>query len=228
MAEETFNSKPGCESSSHTQHLCYMVSQGFNLSDEAEYQALVKDPQFKCQKCGRLAKSGINLCKPVKPSLSQKDGCEELRGRVMKYKSVDELLDAAIMREIQAQELYIKMALMVKNPWMRKVLEGFAQKEVQHRVKLEAVMAGKIRLEQKEVGDLDIDEALEGIKPHTNMSYSELLAYSIKKEHCAHQFYNTMASIFSEPELKGMFLRLAQEEANHKRRLEIEYDSMTS
>jgi rubrerythrin len=228
MAEETFNSKPGCESSSHTQHLCYMVSQGFNLSDEAEYQALVKDPQFKCQKCGRLAKSGINLCKPVKPSLTQKDGCEELRGRVMKYKSVDELLDAAIMREIQAQELYMKMALMVKNPWMRKVLEGFAQKEVKHRVKLEAVKAGKIGLEQKEIGDLDIDEALEGIKPHANMGYSELLAYSIKKEHCAHQFYNTMASIFSEPELKDMFLRLAQEEANHKRRLEIEYDSMTS
>ena len=228
MAEETFNGKPGCESSSHTQHLCYMVSQGFNLSDEAEYQALVKDPQFKCQKCGRLAKSEINLCKPVKPSLTPKDGCEELRGRVMKYKSVDELLDAAIMREIQAQELYIKMALMVKNPWMRKVLEGFAQKEVQHRVKLEAVKAGKIRLEQKEVGDLDIDEALEGIKPHTNMSYSELLAYSIKKEHCAHQFYNTMASIFSEPELKEMFLKLAQEEADHKGRLELEYDSMTS
>ena len=77
MAEETFNGKPGCESSSHTQHLCYMVSQGFNLSDEAEYQALVKDPQFKCQKCGRLAKSEINLCKPIKPSLTPKDGYEE-------------------------------------------------------------------------------------------------------------------------------------------------------
>ena len=228
MTEETFSSNSGCESSSHTQHLCYMVSQGFNLSDEAEYQALVKNPQFKCQKCGRLAKSGINLCKPVKPSLTQKDGCEELRGRVMKYKSVDELLDAAIMREIQARELYIKMALMVKNPWMRKVLEGFAQKELQHQVRLEAVKAGKIGMEQKEVGDLGIDDLLEDVKPHANMDYPELLAYSIKKENSAHQFYNTMASIFSEPELKDMFLKLAREEANHKGRLEIEYDLMTS
>ena len=228
MAEETFDCKSGCESSSHTQHLCYMVSQGFNLSDEAEYQALVKEPQFKCQKCGRLAKSEINLCKPVKPSLNQKDGCEELSARVMKYKSVDELLDAAIMREIQAQELYMKMSLMVKNPWMRKVLEGFAQKEQQHQVKLEAVKAGKIRLVLKEVGYLGIDETFDDIKPHANMNYSELLAYSIKKEHCAHQFYNTMASIFSEPKLKDMFLKLAQEEANHKRQLEIEYDLMTS
>jgi len=205
-----------------------MISQGFNLSDEIEYQALVKNPQFKCQKCGRLAKSEINLCKPVKSSLTPKDGCEELSGRVMKYKSVDELLDAAIMREIQAQELYMKMSLMVKNPWMRKVLEGFAQNEVQHQVKLEAVKAGKIRLVQKEVGDLGIDETLEDIKPHANMDYRELLAYSIKKEHCAYQFYKTMASIFSEPELKDMFLKLAQEEANHKQQLEIEYDLMTS
>jgi len=205
-----------------------MVSQGFNLSDEAEYQALVKDPQFKCQKCGRLAKSEINLCQPAKSSLTQKKGCEELRGRVMKYKSVDELLDAAIMREIQAQELYMKMALMVKNPWMRKVLEDFAQKEHHHQVKLEAAKAGKIGLEQKEFGALDIDDVLEDIKPHVNMDYRELLAYSIKKEHCAHQFYNTMASIFSEPELKDMFLKLAQEEVNHKGQLEIEYDSVTS
>ncbi|MCP4614183.1 MAG: ferritin family protein [Planctomycetes bacterium] len=228
MAEETFNSKPECESSSHTQHLCYMVSQGFNLSDEAEYQALVTEPQFKCQKCGRLAKSEINLCKPVKYSLTQKDGCEELRGRVMKYKSVDELLDAAIMREIQAQELYMKMAFMVNNPWMRNVLEGFAQSEVQHQKKLEAVKAGKIRLGQEEFGNFVIEEALDDIKPNANMNYRELLAYSIKKEHCSHQFYNTMASIFSESELKDMFLKLAQEEANHKGQLEIEYDSMTS
>jgi rubrerythrin len=36
-----------------------------------------------------------------------------------------------------------------------------------------------------------------------------------------------LASIFSEPELKDIFLKLAQEEANHKRRFEIEYDLMT-
>ena len=50
----------------HTQHLCYIVSQGFHLSDEAEYQALAKEPQFKCKQCGRVAKSENNLCKPVK------------------------------------------------------------------------------------------------------------------------------------------------------------------
>ncbi|MCP4258714.1 MAG: ferritin family protein [Planctomycetes bacterium] len=228
MTEETFNSNSECESTSHTQHLCYMISQGFNLSDEAEYQALVKDPQFKCQKCGRLAKSDINLCKPVKSSLNQTNGCEELRGRIMKFESVDELLDAAIIRETQAQELYIKIAFMVKNPWMRRLLEGFAQEEMQHRIKLEAVKRGKIGLEQKQVGNVDIDDTFEDIKPHANMDYLELLEYAIKKENGSCRFYTSMASHFSEPELKDIFLKLAKEEANHRQRLQTEYDLMKS
>ena len=228
MAEETFSSDIGCESPSHTQHLCYMISQGFDLSDEAEYQALVKEPQFKCQKCGRLAKSEINLCKPIKLALAQTDGCEELKDRIMKFKSVAEFLDAAIIREIEAQELYIKMAFMVKNPWMCKVLEGFAQEELQHRKKLEAVKRGKINLEQKEVDNLAIDDSFEDIKPHADMNYLELLVYAIKKENSSHQLYSSMASMFSESKLKDILLRLAQEEANHMRQLEIEYDLMTS
>ncbi len=228
MTEDTFSSNSGCESSSHELHLCYMVSQGFNLSDETEYQALVKDPQFKCQKCGRLAKSGINLCKPAKLSLNRTDTCEELKSRIMKFKSVDELLDTAIIREIQAQELYIKMAFMVKNPWMCKVIEGFAKEEQQHRIKLEAVKRGKVGLEQKEVANLGIVDELEDIKPHANMDYLELLAYAIKKENSSYRYYTSMASIFSKSELKDIFLKLAQEEANHRRQLEIEYDLMTS
>ncbi len=55
-----------CNSQTHSRHLYYIVSQGFHLSDEQEYKALVKDPQFKCQHCGRAANSDKNLCKPVK------------------------------------------------------------------------------------------------------------------------------------------------------------------
>ena len=144
-----------------------------------------------------------------------------------KFRSVDEVLDFAIAGEIQAQELYLKMAFMVENPWMSRTLEGFAQEELQHRVKLEAVKAGKITLDREEVGDLGIDDTLEDVKSHTSMDYPELLVYAIKKENSSHRLYATMASIFSEPELKDIFLKLALEEANHKRRFEIEYDSVT-
>ena len=53
-----------CNSELHGEHLCYIISQGFNLTDEQGYQALVEQPAFRCGHCGRTAKSGGNLCVP--------------------------------------------------------------------------------------------------------------------------------------------------------------------
>ena len=60
------------------------------------------------------------------------------------------------------------------------------------------------------------------------MNYLELLAYAIKKEDSSYRYYTSMASIFSEPELKDIFLKLAKEEANHRQKLETEYYLMKS
>ena len=65
MPEENVTYNTECQSASHTQHLYYMVSQGFHLSDKEDYEALVKDPKFKCEHCGRVANSDKSLCKPL-------------------------------------------------------------------------------------------------------------------------------------------------------------------
>ncbi len=66
MAEENVRHNPQCKSDSFREHLCYIISQGFHLSDEQEYKALVENPEFKCKHCGRVANSDKNLCKPVR------------------------------------------------------------------------------------------------------------------------------------------------------------------
>ncbi len=230
MTDEISSSDSGCDSPSHEQHLCYMISQGFNLTDQEEYKALVKDPQFSCQKCGRAAKREINLCKPIKLSKYEAVASEGFAGRTMKFKSVDEILNAAIIREMHAQELYTKMVFMVENPWMKKVLAGFAQEELVHQAKLQAVKAGEITLKKEDIGDLntELTDELENTKPSPSMDYPEFLAFTIHKENTSLKLYKSMASLVAEPELKEMFLNLAQEEANHKRRLEIEYKLITS
>jgi hypothetical protein len=53
-----------CCTESHTGRLCYMVSQGFHLSDEAEYRALVENPRYQCNHCGRIAARPESLCVP--------------------------------------------------------------------------------------------------------------------------------------------------------------------
>jgi len=65
MAEEDLQVDSGCLTQLHDQHLCYLMSQGFHLSDEQEYKALTNSPKFRCGHCGRKANGGQNVCVPV-------------------------------------------------------------------------------------------------------------------------------------------------------------------
>jgi hypothetical protein len=50
----------------HDKHLCYLNNLKFQVSNPEEYKSLVKNPQFMCENCGRVAAGEKNLCKPVK------------------------------------------------------------------------------------------------------------------------------------------------------------------
>ena len=65
LSEDKIQHNVDCASELHGQHLCYLLSQGFNLSDEQEYKALIERPKCKCGHCGREANSSDNLCVPA-------------------------------------------------------------------------------------------------------------------------------------------------------------------
>jgi hypothetical protein len=66
MIEAVCHGNAECKNPLHEEHLCYMVSQGFNLSDKQEYDSLIENPQFKCTHCKRAANNDKNLCGPDK------------------------------------------------------------------------------------------------------------------------------------------------------------------
>ena len=145
-----------------------------------------------------------------------------------KISTMNDVLDFAIAGESKAVELYTKMAATVDNPWMRKTLEGFAQEELQHHKKLKAVRAGISVLKHEGVSDLGLEDKLDDTEPTAEMNYPELLVFAIKKENTSHGLYARLALIFNEPELQETFLALAEQESEHKRRFEMEYESLTS
>ena len=99
-----------------------------------------------------------------------------------KLNTMSDVLDFAIAGESKAAELYTKMAATAKSPWMREMLESFAQEELQHGKKLNAVKAGSAALEREGVGGLGLAEKLDDVEPDPDMNYPELLVFAIKKE----------------------------------------------
>ena len=144
-----------------------------------------------------------------------------------KFRSIDEVLDFAIKREIEAQNFYLELADFVEKPEMAKELSDLASEELEHKEKLEAVKAGEIGIDEEEVGKLDIAEYVQDVEQHPKMSYVELLVVGMKKEEISRKLYTDLATITQTQEMRDIFLKLAQEEAKHKRRFEIEYDLMT-
>lgn len=143
------------------------------------------------------------------------------------FSSVDEVLDFAIAREVEAGDLYIKLEASAKDPTMRKVFEKFALEEQEHKRKLEAVKAGKVDIGNDEIGSLGIAEGVQDIEPRPDMSYVQFLEFAMKKEKTSFKLYNDLATMTKKQELRDIFLKLAQEEAEHKLRFEIEYDLRT-
>lgn len=50
----------------HNHHLCQLHSEELHKKDPNAYAALVKNPNYVCKNCGRVAAGQENLCSPVK------------------------------------------------------------------------------------------------------------------------------------------------------------------
>ncbi len=138
--------------------------------------------------------------------------------------SLHEILDFAIQAEEEAQRFYLSLAGRARTAGMREVFEGFAGEERGHRDKLVAVMSGRVVLgSAARVQDLKLADYLEAPVPSGEMDYQEALVLAMKKEKAAFRLYSDLAAR-SDGAVRDLLLGLAQEEAKHKLRFEIEYD----
>jgi rubrerythrin len=142
-----------------------------------------------------------------------------------KFASANEILDFAIDKEIEAHDMYMDLAGKVARPEMQEIFRQFAREELGHKAKLEQVKAGgALKPVEGKVLDLKIADYMVDIEPRESMSYQEALIIAMNAEKRAFRLYTDLANQVAEPVLVELFQGLAQEEAKHKLRFELEYD----
>jgi rubrerythrin len=142
------------------------------------------------------------------------------------FNTIDDVLEFAINDEQRASDLYAGLATTSRNREIQKMFEQFSKEELGHKKKLEAIKSGSITaVSKKEVQDLKIGDYLVEVNTsRDDLDYQEALIIAMKEEKAAFRLYSDLADRTNHTDLKETFLKLAQEEAKHKLRFEIEYD----
>jgi len=143
----------------------------------------------------------------------------------MKLDSVETILDYAIQKEQDAADFYSDLAANMEHTNMKHVFLNFSAEEQGHKAKLLAVREGKTMMPSaQKVQDLGIGENLVDIALTPGLDYQDALIIAMKAEKAAFKLYSDLAEATDDDNLRAVFLSLAQEEAKHKLRFEIEYD----
>ena len=143
----------------------------------------------------------------------------------MALDTVDKILDFAIANEERTAEFYTFLANRMTNEHMKEAFLSFAEEEKGHKAKLLAVKEGGQMLSaEQRVLDLKIGDYLVEFGLSVDLDYQEALILAMKAEKSAFKLYSDLASATDDPPLKATLLGLAQEEAKHKLRFEVEYD----
>ena len=141
------------------------------------------------------------------------------------FKNVDEILDFAIASEQKAVDFYNELSDRVRNEEMKSVFLEFAQEEVKHKARLSKIKEDRtFDVPYEKISDLKISDYVDSVVIKPEMSYQEALIVAMNREKAAFNLYTRLSTKTDIPELKQLFLSLAQEESKHKLRFEMEYD----
>lgn len=142
------------------------------------------------------------------------------------FDSIDKVLDFAIQKEQEASDLYNMLAGRMEKKPMKQIFEQFALEEMGHKAKIESIKKGKMEFSPptQKILDLKIGDHLADVPMDENLDYQQALIIAMKAEKAAFRLYSDLAAMADDENIKQTFLGLAQEEAKHKLRFEIEYD----
>ena len=143
----------------------------------------------------------------------------------------ERLVSLAIQREEEAYEFYMKAAEESEFKSSEKLLKDLAHQEVTHKEKLQSAQKTGVcetftcdSIEELE--KMDLSRYLVDIPLLPSSTPQDVLIVAIKKEAAAHSFYKALSELTGSGKHRTVFETLANEEDNHKNRLQNMYDDI--
>ena len=139
------------------------------------------------------------------------------------FDSYKGIMEFAIGHEIKAYRLYMDLSKMVICPEIHELCKELAEEELEHKVKLEEEAAKRgelvspVNLSKYNILNSDVNIFKHRI---------EIYIFAIKKEQASVQLYKDLAAIVKHEDSRQLFLWLAQQELEHKRRFGFEYKNL--
>lgn len=140
-------------------------------------------------------------------------------------KTIKEIIDFAIAREIEAAEFYDNLSKKVSSRTNRQLLEDFVQMEYGHAAALRII-------NQESIDDFSpidhsapaITEFLSSSEVSEDISHQEIVTLAMKREDSSFKLYTELSKIAKTESLTKLLLKLADEEMKHKKLLEHLYE----
>ncbi len=143
----------------------------------------------------------------------------------MNKDTFNDIIKFAIERELEAANFYKDMANKTKFEANIVLFLELEKMEMGHAETLKKFKnEGWDILELPDIPDLKISDYMETPVANEGMTYQEAVVLAMKREKASFKLYTDLAKEFTDIEAKNLFLRLANEESNHKFQLETLYD----
>jgi rubrerythrin len=147
----------------------------------------------------------------------------------MDFNNLNEIIDFAIAREIEAEEFYRSVSEQESFAGKKEMFLEYAAEEKKHQVLLEDLKAGKVGkgvddYNFKWISDIKRSNYVHEVEYKPGMAYQEILMLACKREEKALALYNELQVKSESEDAKKVFKILCQEEAKHKLALETMYD----
>lgn len=140
--------------------------------------------------------------------------------------TLKEVLEDSIQKEIASRFLYVGLRQRVRKPEAKEAFQSLADQEETHQRILEEYLQGKLKdgaIGHNEVIDYRIADHLEQPEISPRMELKDVFLLAADREKAAHDLYSSLAEAHPDGQIKHLLSDLANQELEHKKRIETLY-----